>query len=132
MSHFNLFVYGTLRSNAAAADLLADCESIGEGTVAGILYDIDGRFPALLRYGTDRVRGEIWRCPAELLLRLDAYEGTAEGLFRRVADDVETPDGARVACWLYAAGPALSYQLTPDRRVDGGEWQRDAQRAFRL
>jgi gamma-glutamylcyclotransferase (GGCT)/AIG2-like uncharacterized protein YtfP len=126
VSEFNLFVYGTLRSNAAAADLLAGCELIGTGTVTGTLYDIDGRFPALLRYGSDAVHGEIWRCPADLLPALDAYEGTAEGMFRRIADYVKTQHGERVPCWVYAAGPALSRRLTPDRCIPGGAWQAPA------
>jgi gamma-glutamylcyclotransferase (GGCT)/AIG2-like uncharacterized protein YtfP len=126
VSTFNLFVYGTLRAGGASAGLLAACDHLGAGTVHGTLYDVDGRFPALLRYGTDTVQGEIWRCPSELLLTLDSYEGISEGLFRRIADDVTTPSGDVVPCWLYAAGPALSRKLTPDRRISGGVWHAPA------
>jgi gamma-glutamylcyclotransferase (GGCT)/AIG2-like uncharacterized protein YtfP len=122
VSVFHLFVYGTLRSSEVAADLLAGCERVGAGRMAGMLYDIDRRFPALLRYGSDQVHGEIWRCPADLLSALDAYEATADGLFRRVAGEAETQHGERVACWVYAAGPALSHKLRPDRRIAGGAW----------
>jgi gamma-glutamylcyclotransferase (GGCT)/AIG2-like uncharacterized protein YtfP len=121
VSTFNLFAYGTLREGGAAAALLQECTPVGEGTVRGILYDIDGRFPALVLYGTSPVHGRIWRCPADVLLRLDTYEGTGTGLFRRVAVDVEHGDG-HLPCWLYAAGPALSRRLSADRRVASGRW----------
>jgi gamma-glutamylcyclotransferase (GGCT)/AIG2-like uncharacterized protein YtfP len=123
VSTFHLFAYGTLRSDAAAAALLADCERIGNGTARGILYDIDGRFPALLLYGGAPVYGEVWRCPAALLPQLDSYEGTDSGLFRRVAVEVETSDGM-LPCWVYAAGPALSRKLVPGGRIASGLWER--------
>jgi gamma-glutamylcyclotransferase (GGCT)/AIG2-like uncharacterized protein YtfP len=122
VSTFDLFVYGTLRTGGGAAGLLDSCEHLGTGTVRGILYDIDGRFPALVLYETEgTVQGEIWRCPAALLPSLDRYEGTADGLFRRVATEVETPRG-RTPCWLYTAGPALSRKLSADRRIPSGDW----------
>jgi gamma-glutamylcyclotransferase (GGCT)/AIG2-like uncharacterized protein YtfP len=118
---FNLFVYGTLRRGGPAHDRLAGCEHVGEGKVGGVLYDIDGRFPALLHYGETPVYGEIWRCPAELLLQLDRFEGVDSGLFRRRGIEVETERG-EVPCWTYTAGPALSRKLQPDRRIRSGRW----------
>jgi gamma-glutamylcyclotransferase (GGCT)/AIG2-like uncharacterized protein YtfP len=115
--HLHLFVYGTLQSRGSAAELLAACELVGPGKVAGILYDIDGEYPALVLYGTSKVSGEIWRCPTDMLLRLDAYEATARGLFRRVAVSVESDSGI-IACWAYVAGPLLARKLTPARRID--------------
>jgi gamma-glutamylcyclotransferase (GGCT)/AIG2-like uncharacterized protein YtfP len=120
---FQLFVYGTLRYGARAGGLLAGCERVGPGTVRGVLYDIDGEFPAVLLYGGTVVHGEVWRCPAELLLRLDEYEGTGTGLFRRVGIEAELEDGGTAACWIYAAGPALARKLVAERRVDGGRWR---------
>lgn len=124
MSGFHLFAYGTLRRGGGAEARLDGCDWIAEGTVGGVLYDIDGRFPALLLYGTAPVRGDVWRCPTELLPDLDRYEGTAAGLFRRVGIEVATPMRP-VPCWAYAAGPALSGRLLPERRIDGGEWRPD-------
>jgi gamma-glutamylcyclotransferase (GGCT)/AIG2-like uncharacterized protein YtfP len=122
VSKFNLFVYGTLRAGGSAAGLLDGCEWLGRATVHGILYDIDGRFPALVLYGEDSpVHGDVWRCPARFLPSLDRYEGVAEGLFRRVAAEVDTA-GGRTPCWLYTAGPALSRKLSFDRRIVSGEW----------
>lgn len=150
MSEFNLFVYGTLRAGGdnghnaraetagaasradaaipdaragAASGLLAGCVKVGDGTIGGTLYDIEGRYPALVHYGADPVQGEIWRCPAEVLPALDAYEGIGVGLFRRVATEIETQGGERLPCWLYTAGPALARHLTPANRVASGVWR---------
>lgn len=141
MSEFNLFVYGTLRggglpagsqagSRAAddgggrtAAELMAGCRRIANGAIGGTLYDIEGRFPALVHYGSDPVSGEIWRCPGDLLLTLDAYEGTASGLFRRMAVEIETDEGEMLPCWIYTAGPSLSRHLTPANRIAAGRWE---------
>jgi gamma-glutamylcyclotransferase (GGCT)/AIG2-like uncharacterized protein YtfP len=118
---FRLFTYGTLRRDGRAAGIMAACEHLGSASIRGVLYDIDGRFPALVLYGGDPVHGEVWRCPASMLAELDAYEGVGSGLFRRIAAEVETDRGP-AACWLYAAGPALSRRLVPQARLRGGRW----------
>ena len=107
---FNLFAYGTLRSDAPDG-LLDGCERVGTGVVRGTLYDT-GSYPALLLTGNDPVPGVIWRCPYHRLPDLDRYEGTADGLFRRAAVEVEGH-----ACWVYVAGPKLGPRLVPEARV---------------
>src|SRR5262245_34158965 len=116
--HFHLFVYGTLRSGSSATSLLIGAERVGEATVGGVLYDIDGEYPALIVYGKTPVPGEVWRCPAALLNELDEYERIDLGLFRRIAVEVFLSDGSTVPCWAYVAGPQLAGELTPARRVD--------------
>jgi gamma-glutamylcyclotransferase (GGCT)/AIG2-like uncharacterized protein YtfP len=111
-------VYGTLRSGGSATNLLTGAEKVGEGAVGGVLYDIDGEYPALIVYGRTPVQGEIWRCPAPLLSALDAYERTDSGLFRRIAVEVAAFAGGVVPCWAYVAGPRLAAKLTPARRID--------------
>src|SRR5687768_8130084 len=113
---FNLFVYGTLKSGERNAHRLSGCELIGPGQVGGILYDIDGEHPALVVYGTSRVAGEIWKCPPDLLFKLDEFEGLASGLFRRIGVSAETRNGP-LPCWTYVAGPGLAQKLTPSRRI---------------
>jgi gamma-glutamylcyclotransferase (GGCT)/AIG2-like uncharacterized protein YtfP len=113
---FNLFVYGTLKSGERNAHLLSGCELIGPGRVGGILYDIDGEHPALVVYGTTQVSGEVWNCSADLLLRLDEFEGLSTGLFRRIGVTVDTRNGP-LPCWTYVAGPSLSHKLIPGRRI---------------
>jgi gamma-glutamylcyclotransferase (GGCT)/AIG2-like uncharacterized protein YtfP len=113
----HVFVYGTLRTGGLAAALLTGVERVGEATVQGALYDIGGRYPALVLAGTGTVHGELWRCSAALLARLDEYEGVRHGLFRRVALRV-----AGTAAWTYVAGPVLATQLRPARRIGAGVW----------
>ena len=114
-----LFVYGTLRSDRSAASRLDGCERVMKATVNGTLYGLDGH-PALMLYGSTPVHGEIWRCPAELIWQLDDYEGIDSGLFRRVAVEIEG-----LPCWTYVAGPRLAHELTPARRIPGGDWTPD-------
>jgi gamma-glutamylcyclotransferase (GGCT)/AIG2-like uncharacterized protein YtfP len=117
-THFHLFVYGTLRSNGSAVGRLLNSQMVGRGSVGGVLYDMDGDYPALVLYGKTAVHGEVWRCPVELLHSLDEYEGVNEGLFRRVGVDVQMDNGTTQGCWTYVAGPRLSRKLTPARRID--------------
>lgn len=112
-THFHLFAYGTLCEKGGASSLLRDCVQIGPAQIGGVLYDIDGEYPALVMYGSSPVQGEIWRCPVERLASLDAYEGVDDGLFRRVGVDLNG-----TACWTYVAGPKLTRKLTPARRID--------------
>jgi len=114
---FCLFVYGTLRSDIATGDVLASAERLTDATVEGTLYDLE-EYPALMLYGSTPVHGEVWRCPLELLARLDEYEGAEHGLFRRVA-----VTAAGIPCWTYVAGAALASRLTPDRRMNTGHWR---------
>jgi gamma-glutamylcyclotransferase (GGCT)/AIG2-like uncharacterized protein YtfP len=114
---FNLFVYGSLKLGGSAAHRMQDCQYLGLGQVGGILYDIDGEYTALVLYGTQPVEGELWRCPWQLLARLDAYEGVNTGLFRRVGVQVKQRGGNTLPCWTYVAGPKLSRKLTPARRT---------------
>jgi gamma-glutamylcyclotransferase (GGCT)/AIG2-like uncharacterized protein YtfP len=116
--HFHLFVYGTLRSTGSAASKMAACELVGTGSVGGVLYDIDGAYPALVVYGHTPVYGEVWKCPSEMLLSLDEYEGVADSLFRRIGVHVTMSDGAVIGCWAYVAGPKLSRKLVPARRIE--------------
>jgi len=113
---FHLFVYGTLRSDRSNGSLLDGGERVMRATVPGTLYGLDA-YPALLLYGHTPVHGEIWRCPLDLLWRLDEHEGVDDGLFRRIGIEV-----AELACWTYVAGPALAHRLTPDRRLPRGDW----------
>jgi gamma-glutamylcyclotransferase (GGCT)/AIG2-like uncharacterized protein YtfP len=114
---FHLFVYGSLRRQGTAAALLSAAEWIGEGSVGGVLYDVD-EYRTLVLYGNTPVEGEVWRCPFELLAELDRYERVEEGLFRRVGVQVQMKDGTRPGCWAYVAGPKLSRKLTSGRRIN--------------
>lgn len=116
---FHLFAYGTLRDvRNAPVPLMHGARRVADATVAGTLYDIDGKFPALMLYGTTPVAGTVWHIPeAARLSLLDEYEQVGRGLYRRVA-----VEAAGLPCWVYVAGPALASRLTPERRVAAGAW----------
>ena len=116
-THFHLFVYGSLRRNGSAASHMAGAEWIGQATVGGILYDIDGAYSALVLYGATPVQGEVWKCPASMLSMLDEYEGVADSLFRRIGVEATLEDGSPIGCWAYVAGPKLSRKLVPARQI---------------
>lgn len=111
-SHFHLFVYGTLKTGGRNASKLSACERISAGEVGGVLYSIDGEFPALVLYGNTPIEGEIWRCPNDMLDALDEFEGVQHGLFRRVGVTV-----GDIGCWTYVAGPRLTRKLTSESRI---------------
>jgi gamma-glutamylaminecyclotransferase len=109
-----LFVYGTLRRGGPSHTLLGAASFVAEATVRGCLYHF-GAYPALRPLGETEVHGELWRCDAETLRRLDSYEGVEEGLFRRVS--LRSSGGE---CWAYVAGPRLRLEeATP---LDSGRW----------
>ena len=112
-----LFVYGTLRENGYAAELLEGCSLEGSASVAGNLYDVGSGFPALVLSGGGKVWGEVWRCPGSVFAHLDAYEGVERGLFQRVSVMIEGTE-----CWTYVAGPALVPLLAPDHLIPSGDW----------
>lgn len=112
-----LFVYGTLRSGGLGHRLLDGCTCDGEAMVRGTLYDVGGRYPALVLEGEGAVWGERWTCPEGCLAAVDGYEGVEEGLFRRVRVEA---GGQR--CWTYVAGPLLLPRLRPERVIGSGRW----------
>jgi gamma-glutamylcyclotransferase (GGCT)/AIG2-like uncharacterized protein YtfP len=81
-----LFVYGTLKRGCANHHFLEGQEFIGEArTAPGFRLYALGGFPGMVANKADRdgVTGEIWAVDAEALVRLDALEGLAEGMYRR-------------------------------------------------
>jgi len=81
-----VFVYGTLKRGALNHHVLAGETFVGEArTEPGYrLYHL-GEYPGMVAAAADRhgVGGEVWRVSPAALARLDAFEGTGEGLYRR-------------------------------------------------
>jgi gamma-glutamylcyclotransferase (GGCT)/AIG2-like uncharacterized protein YtfP len=111
-----LFVYGTLRRGGSNHARLEGCRFRRPATVRGSLYDL-GAYPALVLGTAGEVQGEIWCCPPETLLALDAYEGVHEELFSRVR--LPLPEGT---CWAYVAGARLAPLLTPEALSSSPRW----------
>ena len=129
----HLFVYGTLRSEAAGPaqkELMRGLGLTGRATIRGRLYDT-GCYPAAVESHdpADRITGELWAMDADaapaLLAALDAYEGTdtarpARSLFRRQAVAAEREDGTRVRAWAYFFNRSTASMP----RITSGDWLR--------
>jgi gamma-glutamylcyclotransferase (GGCT)/AIG2-like uncharacterized protein YtfP len=97
-----LFAYGTLRDARQRARVLNGIASraLGNGTVAGALYDL-GSYPGLLS-GGDRVPGTVIELGDETALaRLDEFEGVHSGLYVRQRTTVHLDGGGAVETWIY-------------------------------
>ncbi len=114
-----LFVYGTLKRGCSNHAQLVGQSFVGEArTVPGYrLFDVGG-FPGLVPWPADRdgVEGEIWETDAAGLARLDAFEGVAEGLYRRLPVTLQPPfAGADVEAYVYP-------ESVDGRRDVGSRW----------
>jgi len=103
-----VFVYGTLKRGGSNHGFLAGQRFIDEArTQPGFtLYALDG-YPGLARDATDTegVTGELWDADDACLQRLDALEGTEEGLYLRFTLTLAPPhDGTPAASYLYPRG----------------------------
>ncbi len=114
-----LFVYGTLKRGGSNHHQLAAQSFVGPArTPPGYrLYDIGG-YPGLGAAATDRegVVGEVWSVDEAALLKLDAFEGVPEGLYRREPLQLEPPFAhRRVETYLPALDPSWGREV-------GTEW----------
>ena len=112
-----LFVYGTLMRGFPLHALLAGgADSVGDGEVAGLLFDL-GRYPAALRDGGGVIRGEVYRVKDPgLWLTLDSAEGSQ---YHRGEVGVRLAGGRQVPAYIY-------WYVGPLRRavpIPGGDYR---------
>lgn len=112
-----LFVYGTLmRGFPLHALIEGRADSVGDGEVAGLLFDL-GRYPAALRDGGGVIRGEVYRLTDPgLLPALDSAEGSQ---YHRGEIGVRLAGGQRVTAYIY-------WYVGPLRRalpIPGGDYR---------
>ncbi|HUR57967.1 MAG TPA: gamma-glutamylcyclotransferase family protein [Opitutaceae bacterium] len=116
-----LFFYGTLKRGCCNHGQLAGQAFVGEArTLPGFrLYDLGG-YPGLVADANDRegVTGEVWSIDAVALKRLDRFEGTHEGLYRREPIALAPPFADR-AVEVYV--PARAVEIKGLREV-GSSW----------
>ena len=129
-----LFVYGTLKRGCCNHTRLAGQRFVGLArTMPGHrLHDMGG-YPGLVTAAGEpgNVEGEVWSVDPKALTHLDAFEGVAEGLYRREPIALQPPfdDQAIEAYW--PVGPIENFPVvgTVWREVSRGtdpEDQRDA------
>ena len=126
-----LFAYGTLQEGLApreVAPLVARMRRVGEGTVAGTLYDL-GHYPgAVLDAGSaGKIVGTVFETPsdAEWWRALDAYEEFEPELpeasqFIRVRCMVELAEGGTLECWMYMYNRSVRGAAV----VESGAWKK--------
>ncbi|MDP2702676.1 MAG: gamma-glutamylcyclotransferase family protein [Candidatus Rokubacteria bacterium] len=112
-----LFVYGTLmRGFRLHALLEGRADSVGDGEVAGLLFDL-GRYPAALRDGGGMIRGEVYRLKDPgFWLALDSVEGSQ---YHRGEVGVRLAGGRQVTAYIY-------WYVGPLRRavpIPGGDYR---------
>jgi gamma-glutamylcyclotransferase (GGCT)/AIG2-like uncharacterized protein YtfP len=117
----HLFAYGTLQAGLAppeVAPIIAKLRPLGEGFVAGKLYDL-GDYPGAVIDPASPwiIHGTVYELPedAEILCRLDAYEGPE---YVRIEQLVTLTAGGEVNCWVY------DFQGKPgeERFIESGRW----------
>lgn len=101
-----LFVYGTLKRGGSNHRQLSGQTFVATGrTVPGYrLFDL-GDFPGMVSFPSapDGVEGEVWSVDDAALLRLDDFEGVAQGLYRREPVALLAPfAGQTVQAYLYS------------------------------
>lgn len=73
-----VFVYGTLRVGASNHHRMKGAEWVGTGIVRGRLYQVSW-YPGLVPEAGPRVVGDVYEVDADLLARLDEFEGIRPG-----------------------------------------------------
>jgi gamma-glutamylaminecyclotransferase len=116
-----LFFYGTLKRGCSTHGQLAGQTFVGEArTPPGFrLFDLGG-YPGLVADANDRegVTGEVWSIDPEGLARLDRFEGTHEGLYRREPIALAPPFADRAVEVYVPARPVVTKGL----REVGSTW----------
>ena len=118
-----LFVYGSLMQGQSNAGMLAGARFIGPAatTAAYTLLALPPGYPGLRGGGATSVRGELYTVPADLLERLDVFEGHPD-LFRR--GQIQLAGGATAVAYLLSPATVEAHRLAPV--VLHGDWRRFA------
>lgn len=124
MQDHYLFVYGTLLNNAnnPFSDYLSNnSQLIDSGYFLGKLFRISW-YPGAIRSDveTDKVHGSVFKLfnINTVLKELDAYEGIAEGLYKRELLNVVLRDDLQLKCWVYI----YNQPITHFRRIPSGHF----------
>jgi len=128
----HLFVYGTLRaafSNAPAMYLHKHSLYVGEGAIAGQLYDV-GSYPGAL-YIPDAptlIHGSVYELftstLTDLLRVLDDYEGVQPTSSKKEPDEyirrivAVICAGRPITCWVYL----YNWPVDALRQIDSGDY----------
>lgn len=132
---FNLFVYGTLKTDSNPGRMFRAL-TVKDATAVGEMYNISDRYPGVVFGKAGTVKGQlILDIPPEMkdreytedwkfntLSYLDKYEGvtSSPSLYRRVTVTVKTADGEVEAYAYEAAEGAMFYSKGV---IASGDWK---------
>ncbi|MFM8620267.1 MAG: gamma-glutamylcyclotransferase [Opitutaceae bacterium] len=113
-------MYGTLKRGCCNHAHLAGQQFIGDARTGSghRLHDMGG-YPGLVAAAGEpgSVEGEVWSVDSIALARLDAFEGVAEGLYRRAPIALQPPFADRPIEAYWPVGPVENF------RVVGPVWR---------
>ena len=92
-----LFVYGSLKADGSAHDLLDGALAEADGTLDQVELSVHDGYP-MLRSGSAQLRGEVYRIPGSLWPALDAWEEVPRIYCRRRRALIDGRD-----VWVYEA-----------------------------
>ena len=96
----NVFVYGTLMSGQGNNWRMKDSRLVGKAVLKDYsLYDL-GRYPGIVEKKGDRVKGELFQVPEELIAELNDYEDEGT-LYKLCNGNVELENGESEIAGIY-------------------------------
>ena len=111
-----VFVYGTLIAGEANAHWAGNARRQKAWTL-GTIYDTGCRFPAFVKRGRTRVKGEVLTVDDDGFKSMDRLEGYPR-LYRREQIQVHLVGGGNVLAWVY-----IMNHLRADAPViESGDW----------
>ena len=117
MKTVKLVVYGTLMTGEVNHRLCANAVNITPCTIVGTLYDTGWGFPAFVKRGRTRIKGEVLTVNEDGFKSMDRLEGYPR-LYRREQIRVHLVGGGSVLAWVY-----IMNALRADAPViEGGDW----------
>lgn len=115
-SEHKVFVYGTLIAGECNARWAGNARRQKAWTL-GTIYDTGCRFPAFVKRGRTRVKGEVLTVDDDGLCMMDRLEGYPS-LYRREQIQVHLVGGGSVLAWVY-----IMNRLRADAPViESGDW----------
>ena len=115
LTEAHVFVYGTLRRGGSNHFRMAGAEFVAEATVCGRLYGIDWYPGLVIDESAQKITGEVYQVPANVLEDLDAFEGAD---YRRVRVSATLADASVLLAWVWEwLGP-----VDEARRIMSGDW----------
>ncbi len=118
MSTHYLFVYGTLRNGGEneITKLYPTAAFVGNASVNGRLFDMDGYPAIVLDDDGNPIIGEVYEIDDVTLAELDAFELDAD--YRRTPIVLEI-NGTSRPCWIYS--PPVAY-CAGKPEIFSGDW----------